>query len=163
MPFWWFLAQLTIDLIMINRKLLKLISPFHTFQYPKGQIGITSLWFIRLQNFNHHYKWENVYFCDIPRTQFWPCAQNSFILTDGSHINDLFFFDITMITLCQQITLQNKNRTKTHKTKLIQILKKMHIFLMHWVVFIGLIYHVTIQPCTKCSSKIYTGHKSGWH
>ncbi len=80
---------------MIHCKLWKPISPFHMFQYPNGQLDITSLYLriIRFQNFYHHYKWENVYFCDIPRTQFWPCAQKSLILTEwvsfwqnGSHL-----------------------------------------------------------------------------
>ncbi len=67
---------------MINPKLWKLISPFHTFQYPKGHVDIISLRIVRFQNFNHHYKWENVYLNNISRTQFWPCAHKSLILTE---------------------------------------------------------------------------------
>ena len=55
---------------MINLKLWKPISPFHTFQYPKGQMGITLLRIVRFQNFNHHYKWENACFNETPKTQF---------------------------------------------------------------------------------------------
>ncbi len=34
-----------------------------------------------LKIFNHHYKWENVYFNNIPRNQFWSCTQKSLMLT----------------------------------------------------------------------------------
>ena len=60
----------------------KQISSFHTFLYSKGQLGITSLRIAQFQNVNHQYKWENVFFNNIPRTQFWPCAQKSLILTE---------------------------------------------------------------------------------
>ena len=82
MWFWWFVAQLAIDPMMINCRLWKPISQFHTFQHPNGQMGITCLRIIWFQNLNHHYKWENVYFSNIPITQFWPCAQKSLILTE---------------------------------------------------------------------------------
>ncbi len=62
-------------------KLWKPISPFHPFQYSKGQMGIISLRIVKFQNFSHHYKWKNVYFNNIPITQLWPCAQKSHILT----------------------------------------------------------------------------------
>ncbi len=55
-----FLAQLAMDPI-INTKLWKTISSFHTFQYLNGQKGITSLMIDQFQNFNYYYKWENVY------------------------------------------------------------------------------------------------------
>ncbi len=67
MLFWWFLAQLAID-AMINPKLWKPISPFHTFQYPKGQMGTTSPRIVWFQNVDHHYKWENVCFNNIQKT-----------------------------------------------------------------------------------------------
>ncbi len=53
------------------------------FQYPKGKMGITSLRIVRLQNFNHRCKWENVHFSNTLRTQ-WPCGQKSLILTAWS-------------------------------------------------------------------------------
>ncbi len=52
------------------------------FSIPNGQMGITSLRIIQFQNFNHHYKWENVNFNNIPKTQFSPCAQKSLIWTE---------------------------------------------------------------------------------
>ncbi len=52
---------------MINPKP---ISPFHTFKYPKGQMGSTSLGILQDKNINHHCKWKNVYFNNIPKTQF---------------------------------------------------------------------------------------------
>ncbi len=85
--FWikiWSLSDVILMIIcpMINCKLWKLISPFHTFQYPNGQMGITSHRIIHFQNVNHHHysQWENVYFISI--TQIWPCAQKSLILTE---------------------------------------------------------------------------------
>ena len=42
-----------------------------------GQVGITFLRIIRFQNFNHHYKWENVYFRNIPITELTMCTEES--------------------------------------------------------------------------------------
>ncbi len=36
----------------------KLISLFHTFHYPKGQIAITLISIVRFQKSTHYYKWE---------------------------------------------------------------------------------------------------------
>ena len=68
----------------LNDKLQTLkanIAQFHIFLHPKGQISITSLRIVCLRNFNHLYKWENVYYNNIPKPQFWLCAQKSLILS----------------------------------------------------------------------------------
>ena len=67
-------------------QILKVDFSISYFSIPKGQMCITLLRIGRFQNFNHHYKWENVYFNNIPKPQFDHVHRSVSFWQCGSHI-----------------------------------------------------------------------------
>ncbi len=122
--FWDFLQNLNYCLRVLNVKVLdwNFKHKWCTFQYPKGQMGKTSLKIVRFQNFNHHYKWENVYFNIIiyqklnfddvhitdVRVSFWQNGSHIYIILfchmfknkPGIH-NNCYWFTIRQFKNCQ--------------------------------------------------------------
>ena len=112
---------------MITPKLKMSISPFHTFQYLKGQmaIHITSLTVVQLQNFHRLYKWESVYTTNMPyqelnfdhvhrRVSFW--QHGSHLIIYKHNFDLVFISELTsnQYTLVITFILSWNNFTETN-------------------------------------------------
>ncbi len=67
-------------------KFWKPISPYHTFQYHNGQMGIPSLRIVQFNKINDLYKMGECILWYYSKTKFWPCAQKKNLILSIGHI-----------------------------------------------------------------------------